>query len=403
MSDENESVEDREPKQFKDEEIEEWFESEEEVAKEEAEATEECIAKKYAETQLRIVRTTMDFSLHTLRQVLGEKDYINIAPTYQRRHRWDTTKRSQLIESFLMNIPIPPIFLFENQYNQYEVMDGRQRLETIRGYLSNLFPLRNLDFWKEVEGRRFSELPLTIQRGLLRRTLSAIVLLAETTQPEDAEIDVRMVLFKRLNTGGIQLNPQELRNALYPSMFNQMLIDTARTELFCQVWGIPARTAGEDEQPARQLLRNTLYKTMADCELVLRFFAIRETIQMGLGGSLRRLMDGCMRRHRGDGQGEVEALRGLYDGCLRSLTDTFDGRPFLLPMLRKPSRPLYDALMVALSLQPGLDPVAEREAIAARLMATSEDDDKYDILVGRGNTVEAIRDRVDLAKEILLG
>src|SRR5205823_433066 len=149
-----------------------------------------------------------------------------------------------------MNIPVPPIFLYENKYNQYELMDGRQRLEAIRDFLNDGFRMRGLEYWKELNGKKFSTLPEIIRNGLLRRQISAIVLLAETGEQKEAEIDVRMALFQRLNTGGVRLNPQELRNALYPSYFNDMLARTARTTIFTQVWGIPPYTIGEDDNPS---------------------------------------------------------------------------------------------------------------------------------------------------------
>jgi hypothetical protein len=129
-----------------------------------------------------------------------------------------------------MNIPIPPVFLFEHEYNEYEVVDGRQRLDTLRGFLENGFALTGLEYWNELNGHRYNELPDIIKKGLLRRSLPAIVLLAETRSPEDDDFDVRRVLFDRLNTGGEKLSPQELRNALYPGSFNKMLIQIARMD-----------------------------------------------------------------------------------------------------------------------------------------------------------------------------
>jgi hypothetical protein len=389
---------------FTEEEIGEWFDSQDvEIAEPtEAEVSAARIGEKYSKSQLRIVRQVMDLTLYNLRQSLLDNSYINLSPFYQRRHRWDIKKRSLLIESFLMNIPVPPIFLFENKYNQYEVMDGRQRLETIKDYFQGNFALTGLEIWKELNGLVFEELPATIQNGLLRRTLSAIVLLAETTSPSESEFDVRMVLFSRLNTGGIQLNPQELRNALYPGHFNTMLKKVSRTKLFTSIWGIPPRAPNEDLNPPKNLINNTLYKTMADCELVLRFFAIRETIQMNLKGSLRSLLDNCMVRHQNDSNAEADAQGKHFLGLLRLLNSTFSGRPFVLPT-NKPSRPLYDALMVALSFHPDFNPIACSEQIAKRLSDDLAHKDSYDILVGRGNTVEAIKDRVRKAEQILLG
>ena len=100
--------------------IEEWFDAEEVVSETQV-VSDEMLSQKYADTQIRIVRSTLDFTLHTLSSSIKDKSYINLSPGYQRRARWDRTKKSLLIESFLMNVPIPPLFLFENDYNQYEI------------------------------------------------------------------------------------------------------------------------------------------------------------------------------------------------------------------------------------------------------------------------------------------
>lgn len=387
-------------------EVEEWF-SEEELDDSEGHSEEalpkqtkdEDISSKYANTQLRIVRTNLDYSIDYLKSSLGTS--IDLEPQYQRRSRWDNKKRSLLIESLLLNIPIPPIFLFEIEYGQYEVVDGRQRLETLKDFLDNLFPLKNLTFWKELNGNRFKELPVIIQRGLLRRTISATVLLAETTRPDDSEIDVRMVLFNRLNTGGVQLNPQELRNALYDGHFNNMLFAVSRTDLFTNVWSIPKKTPNEENDPPKALINNALYKSMADCELVLRFFAIRETILDNLKGSLKALLDKSMKKHNDDSKESVEKSKELFNTTLNDLYSLFDSKPFVIPSLNKPSRALYDALMVAYSLLTK-EQIDDKESINRKLQESLSISKSYDILLGKGNSIEAIRLRIEEAKRILM-
>src|SRR5690606_35018261 len=132
---------------------------------------------------------------------------------------------------------------------------------TLRSYLNNEFPLKNLEFWKEIEGMRFHDLPTVIQRGLSRRTINAVVLLAETTKEDAAGVDIRKILFKRLNTGGVQLNPQELRNALYPGKFNDLIAELSRYNTFTKIWGIPPYKESEEVDPDPKLLRNSLYKS----------------------------------------------------------------------------------------------------------------------------------------------
>jgi hypothetical protein len=382
-------------------EIEEWFNEQEEQEAQETtvpEVTAESISDKYTKTQLRIVRTNLDYSIDYLKNSIN--DSIDLEPQYQRRSRWDNKKRSLLIESLLLNIPIPPIFLFEREYGQYEVVDGRQRLETLKDFLDNLFQLRGLIYWKELNGRRFKELPLIIQRGLLRRTISATVLLAETTRPEESEIDVRMVLFNRLNTGGVQLNPQELRNALYDGHFNNMLFEVSRSNLFTSVWNIPKKTEDEDVQQPKALINNALYKSMADCELVLRFFAIRETIIDNMKGSLRSLLDKTMIKHKKDSHTDVNISKELFMNTLNELTVIFNSEPFILPQLNKPSRSLYDALMVAYSLISKVE-IDSYENINAKLIESLNNPTSYDILLGKGNSIEAIKSRVKEATRIL--
>ena len=94
-------------------------------------------------------------------------------------------------------------------------------------------------------------------------------------------------------------------------------------------------------------------------------------------------------------------MRSDFLGLLERLVDLFEGYPFRLPTTMRPSRPLYDALMIALSNNPELNLIANARAITDSLDAALEDDYKYDVLVGRGNTIAAIRERVELAGEIL--
>lgn len=359
----------------------------------------DSLADKYTKTQLRIVRTNLDYSIDYLKESIGDK--IDLTPQYQRRSRWDINKRSLLIESLLLNIPIPSIFLFERDYGMYEVVDGRQRLETLKDFFDNIFPLKDLQYWKELNGKRFKELPQIIQRGLLRRTISATVLLAETTKADESDIDVRMLLFNRLNTGGIQLNPQELRNALYGGDFNNMLINISRSNLFTTVWKIPSKSDEEEINPPKVLINNALYKSMADCELVLRFFAIRETILDDLKGSLRSLLDKTMIRHRSDNREQIKINKDLYEKSLNRLYEIFDKKPFVLPNLNKPSRALYDALMVAYSIidERNIDSYAN---IKSKLQTSLNTSEMYDILLGKGNSIEAIKARVNEAKRILM-
>lgn len=382
-------------------EVDGWFDEESDEAEEPQAEFAADPAVKYAQSQLRVVRETKDYQLDYLQHALRPgREIIDISPAYQRRLRWNNKKKSLLIESFLLNIPVPPIFLFEKDYNEYEVIDGRQRLDSISSFLANDFALTGLEYWSELNKKRFNDLPKVLQRGLLRRSLPAVVLLAETKSTGENSIDVRRVLFDRLNTGGIRLNPQELRNALYPGKLNKLLIELARSVPFTTAWNIPPYTPGEETEPSEQLSNNPLFSSLADAELVLRFFALRDAFSTGKG-SLRQILDRYMAKYADIDDIAVDEMRSIFLQCLQRLVDLFEGRPFVLPTTGRPSRPLYDALMIALSRQPELDLITNAEAIRTSLADAFSNAADYDILVGRGNTMAAIRERVELASLIL--
>lgn len=357
---------------------------------------------KYAQSQLRVVRETRDYQLDYIQHALQPgRELINIAPSYQRRLRWDIRKRSLLIESFLLNIPVPPIFLFEEDYNVFEVIDGRQRLDTIRSFLANDFALRGLEYWPELDRLRFNELPKILRSGLLRRGLQAVVLLAETRDSAEEGIDVRRVLFDRLNTGGEKLNPQELRNALYPGRLNQTLISLARSDLFTEAWGIPPFTEAELEEPPAELIANPLYSKLADAELVLRVFALKDAIDHDRRGSLRTILDRYMAENVDIPEAQCALMEKQFLDSLEWVMNAFEESAFRLPTGRL-SRPLYDALMIAhMQLMETSTPLADRETVQRRLVAALGDDTQYEVLVGRGNTIGSVKERVELARTVL--
>ena len=382
--------------------IDAWYE-EQEGPDPMAEATEDP-GTKYAKSQLRVVRETRDYQLDYIQHALQPgRELINIAPSYQRRLRWDIRKRSLLIESFLLNIPVPPIFLYEEDYNVFEVIDGRQRLDTIRSFLANDFALRGLEYWPELDRLRFNELPKVLRSGLLRRGLQAVVLLAETRDSAEEGIDVRRVLFDRLNTGGEKLNPQELRNALYPGRLNQTLIRLARSDLFTEVWGIPSFNEAELEEPPAELVANPLYSKLADAELVLRVFALKDAIDNDRRGSLRAILDRYMAENTEIPEAQLALMEKHFLESLEWVMTAFGEAAFRL-LTGRLSRPLYDALMIAhMQLAEGGARLAEPGAVQRRLLAALRDDAQYEVLVGRGNTIGSVKQRAELARAVLVG
>jgi Protein of unknown function DUF262 len=264
--------------------------------------TDEAINTRYTSGEGRILIETNRERLQVFVESLRTPGYLDLAPFYQRRERWDDARKSLLIESFIMNIPVPPVFLYEREFNQYEVMDGQQRISAIRDFYDDKFELTGLEYWPELEGRRYSTLPDKIRAGIDRRSLSSIVLLKESAV-DDIEVSlIRRVVFDRLNRGGVRLERQEIRNALFPSEFNEMIHKVAENPIFRQAWKIP-----DDRASA---LRSIFFQKMGDLEVVLRFFALRHAEK--LEGPLQQFLDEYLSTMKNASSVEVDFLHNLF-------------------------------------------------------------------------------------------
>ena len=364
-----------------------------------------------AQNSFRIVYQTNNFFLPQIRDMIEKRKAINLRPEYQRRLRWTNAQKSKLIESLLLNIPVPPVFFYEADAARYEVMDGQQRLNSIRDFFAGDFALSSLKVLAPLNGLRYTKCPPRIKRTLDRATISAIVLLMESESEHPAEgqlsiTDIRRIVFDRLNTGGRQLNAQEIRNALNPGPLNRCIIGLSRLDKFTEVFGIPPYDEDNDEDdyenPKRQ--KNILYASMRDCELILRVFALRNP--ENIHGSMKSMLDRAMETNLTDG--EANDFADEYRGHFEFLYELFDKKPFKIILQidekEKVSAALYDAAMVALSRiwDRRADVQADKSGVAERLASAVEKDENYELIVGRKNTAAAVGDRIDLLQGILL-
>lgn len=349
--------------------------------------------REFHDAALRVVVQRNDFLLPNLIDMIKSRRTVEVSPYYQRRARWDVPRKSKLIESFLVNIPVPPVFLYENEFASYEVMDGQQRVSAILEYFNNQFALRGLEILHSLAGKRFHQLPFEIKAGLERRSLAAIILLKESTNSPESTAQLRRFVFERLNTGGVRLNAQEVRNSVHAGPFNDLLLELSRHQLFTTMWDIPPREPNESTEPSPKLARNVLFRQMRDAELVLRVFALLDPGNLGTG--MKGTLDSTMTKYAKASQSDLLRLEQGFLQALELAHAMGGNDAFRLPgsgsKRGRLSASLFDGLMVALIRK--LDDAARIKESADQIQLSIRQgltkQELRALVVGRANTREA--------------
>jgi hypothetical protein len=365
------------------------------------------INAKYELGEQRIVTESNREKLPIFVEAFKKPGHITLRPLFQRRRRWDQVRQSQLIESFIMNLPVPPVFLYESNYNTFEVMDGQQRITAILDFYEGRLTLKGLERWPELNGRTYSQLPSNVRAGIDRRSISSIVLLKESAPTDEEAILIKQLLFERLNTGGVKLAPQEIRNALYQNDFNRLIRRLAATDLFRDIWKIPRVTETEEAAPTPKLRANPLYQKMEDLEIVLRFFALRHVSQMR--GGIQQFLSRYTIRAQSFSTGDLSVLENLFTRTLTLAHDIYGlhtFRPYNVKKAkweRSPHKAFYDSVMIALSRNLEMvDDLRERSDILIGKTQILFQNNPEGTFTGRANTPSDIQARIDLVEQMLL-
>lgn len=368
------------------------------------------INEKYKKGEVRIITEQARYPLNTIVNMVNSDDYI-LNPEFQRRHRWDSTRKSKLIESFIMNVPIPPIFLYEREYSVYEVMDGLQRLTAISQFYEDRFALQDLVEWKELNGLKYSQLPEQIKKGIDRRYISSIILLQETAKSETEANRLKQLVFERINSGGEKLKAQEIRNALFPGGLNNLTISLSRNKNFCKLWDIPEPDDKEIEtgETRQEVIEDKYFKDMSDAELVLRFFAYRQ-IDQWQGNTMEFFLDEFLKS--GNEQFDevvLSNLKKLFNDTVEFAYNLFGEKAFWLHRNReekwfhyeRPTKILYDPLMQVLA-----NNLDNKEIILSKKQEIIDGlenfhKSKYDSFKGRDTNKTKVLDRIEVLNEYL--
>lgn len=304
---------------------------------------------------------------------------IDIAPEYQRHFKWDQVRQSELIESLLLGIPIPSLFMATNPDSSWEVVDGLQRLTSIVNFIGDSEQLKNasvqfkqlklsgLEKLDSMNGVTFEDLPKSLQFMLQTRPLRVTVL------NDRSDFTVRYDLFERLNTGGITLHEQEIRNCIFIGEFNEFIKELSEDEAFRSIVKMTENAE-----------RSGSYE-----ELVLRFFAYYEdrgSFIHSVKGFLNTYMEKKTKSFKNKAQLKeifIESFsamkKSLPDGIVRG------SRKNITPVI------LYEAISVgtAVAIENG------RKIQPKKLQGLLDDKELKKLTTGATNSKKMVLDRID--------
>lgn len=309
---------------------------------------------------------------------------ISLTIEYQRKYVWDLGKASRLIESLLLNVPIPVCYFAEDEDGVYEVIDGLQRLTTIKNYLEGAFGLTGISVLSELEGKHFSDLAPRDQRRLENRTIRCIVI------TEDSHPDIKFDVFERLNTGAASLTAQELRNSVFRGPFNDKLKELADEPYFLNLTG------------------SFNNKRMDLEELILRFFSLVEGLS-AYRPPLRQFLNLHMRENRRSVP--TDSRVALFRESCLVVDEVLGNLPFKVAGSRNPlNKAMFDAIMIPVAFSDKNDLRENADAVREMIGALPDIEafrtsigrataDRFRMLYRVGLVAKGLRDlgiRVDL-------
>ena len=311
-----------------------------------------------------------------------------LIPEFQREYVWDQTRASKLIESFLLGLPVPGVFLYkERSTKKLQVIDGQQRILSAVRFLegrfdNRVFCLKNVN--PKWEGKTFQELPerdqLQLQDAVLRATI------VQQLDPDDNSSVYH--IFERLNTGGVKLSPMEVRKCVYAGTFSTLLEELNKDGCWRAIFGRDGRD-----------------KRLRDVELILRFFAMRDgwqTYEKPMKSFLNNFMIEKKRLDELDAEkarDNTEKAGDLFKQTCADVIAQLGEKPF---HLRKGTlNPgLLDTVMVMMSFA-GEKGITDSKA---RYDALLSDQTFLDSVVTRSTSdTKTVRQRFEYAQRIMLG
>jgi uncharacterized protein with ParB-like and HNH nuclease domain len=322
-----------------------------------------------------IAVASRDFDVFGLVRRLQQDDIL--VPDFQRGYVWNRRQADRFIESLLLGLPVPGIFLaLLPGQSEHLVLDGQQRLRTLQYFYDGVidereFKLRYVE--RQFEGLTFKSLDDDQRRKLDNTPISATIVRQHEPQGHDAIF----LIFERINSGGTSLAPQEIRTALFSGKFESLIRQLNDNEAWRAIFGVPS-------------------KRMKDQELILRFFALLFDLH-GYSRPMKSYLNDFMRANRNlERVGKDELERSFADSI--KLIYGAIGRGAFRPQANI-NAAVFDSVMVGTALRLRRGPLEDAEHFAAAYFQLLSDDE-YRWRTGRATAdTESVRSRVHKATQ----
>jgi len=312
-------------------------------------------------------------------------------PLFQRREVWEDSRSSRLLESLVLEVPLPIFYLAESADGKEEVIDGQQRLSAFFRFLENRYPLKGLRALRHLNGKHFKELDKATQKLVRDSSVRTVIFKKESDE------NLRFEIFERLNTGAVPLNPQELRNCVYRGPYNQLLISLSSDPDYRYLMGLKGPE-----------------KRMRDVEYVLRFAAFHHCTYLRYKPPIAHFLDEDMRKCRNASTEEQEELRSAFKTAVtlvRSLLGPHAFHRFYRGTEDSPNgfweqkkfnASLYDILMCSFADKDKNQVMANLDAIREALIALMTDDQSFiDAIELSTSSLRMVTTRFDAWREAL--
>lgn len=268
--------------------------------------------KPWDPSQIRVA--TKAYSLRQVVDEIGDAG-IDLAPDFQRDYVWKDRQKTLLVESILLGIPLPAFYFNANADNTVQVVDGVQRLSTVRDFAGGSFRLTDdLEYLKDLEGKRYSQLEVSLRRRFNQTQIVAHVI--EATSPPDVKYDI----FRRINTGGSPLTPQEIRHCMARDRSRGFLHELASLEWFRKVTHLKSTRRMEDRELA---LRYVAFSRIYDDDRSMRAYEQFETLDRFLLKA-----SGDLDSENAVSSDELRATRARFERAMKNALLVFEDHAF---------------------------------------------------------------------------